>query len=117
MGSVQADVSPGKRLLLPLLERIAQIDPERIYASIPKTNYLKDGYREVTYRELACAVNRAAGWLEDTYGRSSTFETLAYMGPSDIRYFIFVLAASYVGYKVRLQWLLFLPFNLHQIVV
>lgn len=48
-------------------------------------------------------MNRAAGWLEVTFGRSSTFETMAYIGPNDIRYFIFVLAASYVGYKVRTQ--------------
>lgn len=100
MSKFQADMPPGRRLLLPLLERIAQTDPERVYASIPKTNYLKDGYTDVTYHELARAVHRAAGWLEDTFGRSSTFETLAYIGLSDIRYFILVLAAPYVGYKV-----------------
>lgn len=100
MSSVQADMRLGRRLLLPLLEQIAKSDPERVYASIPKTNFLNGGYRDITYHELACAVNRAAGWLEDTLGASLTFETLAYIGQPDIRYFILVLAASYVGYKV-----------------
>jgi hypothetical protein len=100
MSSSQTNVPFGQRLLLPLLEQIAETEPQRIYASIPKTQNFNGGYRDVTYHELYGAVNRAAAWLEDTFHRSSTFETLAYIGPSDIKYFILVLAAPYVGYKV-----------------
>ncbi|MCJ1395312.1 hypothetical protein MMC18_008196 [Xylographa bjoerkii] len=43
--------------------------------------------------ELANAVNKIAYWLEQNFGASTVFETLAYMGPSDLRYAIVFLAA------------------------
>ena len=51
---------------------------------------------------LARAVNRAAHWMEKTLGRGSDFETLAYTGPNDARYMIFVLAAVKTGYRLLL---------------
>jgi hypothetical protein len=33
-------------------------------------------------------------------GKSTTFETVGYIGPGDIRYLILVVAAIKVGYKV-----------------
>ncbi|MCJ1280743.1 hypothetical protein MMC26_000060 [Xylographa opegraphella] len=50
--------------------------------------------------ELANAVNRCAYWVEQKLGASSVFETLAYMGPSDLRYAIVFLAAVKCGYKL-----------------
>lgn len=101
MSTVGANLAPGRRLLLHILEHTAQTDPERVYASIPLTDHPKDGYRDVTFLDLSRAVNQATSWLETKFGRSSTFETLAYIGPPDIRYFILVLAASHIGYKVN----------------
>lgn len=90
---------PFGRRLLPVL--VDELDPERLFARLPKSAHLQDGFVDVTCGTFARAVNRAAGWLEATLGKSSSFETLAYLGPPDIRYGIFILGACKVGYKVR----------------
>jgi acyl-CoA synthetase (AMP-forming)/AMP-acid ligase II len=90
------DVPHGRRLLPVLVD---ELRPERIFARIPKSSHLQDGLIDVNCQTFARAINRAAGWLEDTLGKSSSFETVAYFGPSDLRYLIFVLGASKVGYK------------------
>jgi acyl-coenzyme A synthetase/AMP-(fatty) acid ligase len=57
-------------------------------------------YRKITMRDMSNAVNRAAWWLRANLGESTNFETLSYMGPADIRYGIFFIAAIKAGYKV-----------------
>jgi len=91
----------GSRLLPQVLDDLAASKPERIYASLPKTFNLKDGFRDVTVLQISRAVNAIAWWLEKEIGRSSTFETVSYLGPPDIRYAIVFLAAVKCGYKVR----------------
>ncbi len=49
---------------------------------------------------MSQAVNVMAWWLEKEIGESSTFETLSYLGPPDLRYAIVFLAAVKCGYKV-----------------
>lgn len=96
---------PGRQLLPVVVD---ERDPTWIFARVPKSSTtLQDGLIDVTCGAFARAVNRAAGWLEDRFGRSTSFETLAYIGPSDIRYGIIFLAATKLGYKVSEQyWLL-----------
>ena len=89
---------PGQRLLPVLVD---QRDPKWLFSRIPKSpTHLQDGFRDVTCGEFARAVNRVAAWLDDKFGRSSSFDTLTYLGPSDIRYCMFLLGAAKVGYKV-----------------
>ncbi|KAI9046454.1 hypothetical protein LZ554_009203 [Drepanopeziza brunnea f. sp. 'monogermtubi'] len=103
MGSVQRTIPPGERLLPVQVDELARDHPDKIGASIPKTLDLKDGYRDITYREIARAINRAAGWLEGHFGRNTTeFESLVYLGPFDIRYFILLIAVTKVGFKLLL---------------
>jgi acyl-coenzyme A synthetase/AMP-(fatty) acid ligase len=45
------------------------------------------------------AVDHVAWLLKERIGPSTTFETLAYMGPGDLRYHIVLLAAVKTGYK------------------
>ncbi|KAL8688473.1 MAG: hypothetical protein Q9218_005624 [Villophora microphyllina] len=71
-----------------------------MFALIPKSNDFGDGFHEITFSIFASCINRIAFWLEDTIGRSDAFDTLAYIGPADPRYFIVALAAAKVGYKV-----------------
>ena len=89
----------GRRLLPVMIDEIAQREPDRLYCVILG---LTDGPRTVTMNEFARAINRAARWLEAQVGRSESFETIAYMGPNDIRYSIFLMAGVKVGYKVLL---------------
>jgi acyl-coenzyme A synthetase/AMP-(fatty) acid ligase len=103
MGSITPDSTPyGRRLIPPLIDEIAEHDPDRVFACIPKTTDLKDGFQDVTFADFARAINRAAGWIEKTLGQShdGKFETLAYMGPFDLRYYVMIVAACKLGYKV-----------------
>ena len=91
----------NSHLLPTLVDTIALKDPQALWCEFPysPSNY-EDGYRRITYKELSNAVNGTAYWLENTLGRGHNFETLAYIGPNDPRYPIFVLGAVKAGYKV-----------------
>ncbi len=90
----------GSRLLPNVVDELAQSSPERIYATIPLSSDVSQGFRDVTMLEVAESVNHFAFWLEESFGRSSSFETLTYMGVPDFRYAIVFLAAVKCGYKV-----------------
>ena len=101
---VNGHVDPpyGSRLLPQVVDELAQSNPERIYATIPLSSNLTQGFRDVTMLQISQAVNKCAQWIESTtIGRSTVFETLSYMGLPDLRYAIVFLAAVKCGYKVR----------------
>ncbi len=84
-----------------LVDKRARLTPDAIYAEYPISALTYDeGYRKINYRDFANAVNGAAGWLQSTLGSSQDFETLAYMGPNDLRYPALILGAVKAGYKV-----------------
>ncbi|KAI4200503.1 MAG: hypothetical protein LQ350_003873 [Teloschistes chrysophthalmus] len=93
----------GSRLLPQVLDELSQNQPERIYASFPKGSDLDNGFRNVTMLQMARAVNHMAWWLQGKIGKSSTFETLSYLGLPDIRYAVVFLAAVKCGYKEKPQ--------------
>ena len=90
----------GSRLLPQVVDRLSQSDPQRVYVIFPLSSDLSRGFRDVTMLEIARAVNKLAWWIEMNLGRSTVFETVAYIGPSDLRYAIVFLAAVKCGYKV-----------------
>ena len=92
--------SNAQTLLPTLIDQLAGADPNRLYCVLIKSQNVEDSIQKVTYSALANAVNRCAWWLEEKFGRSSDFTTLAYAGPSDIRHAIVALAASKTGHKV-----------------
>jgi acyl-coenzyme A synthetase/AMP-(fatty) acid ligase len=94
----------GKRLLPCVVdERAAQGHP-RPYASIPRTADINDGYRDISYETFASAINRCAEWLRARFGEPEVEETIAYAGPSDLRYNILALAAVKSGYVVSTRY-------------
>lgn len=90
-----------KRLIPTLLEDGARSTPDRVWAkfSVSNTTY-EQGFRAATYSQMLKAVNKVAWILDQSVGKSNTFDTLAYLGPSDLRYHIVLLAAIKTGYKV-----------------
>lgn len=88
--------------LLPhLVDKRASLTPDTIYSEYPVSTLTYDeGYRKITYKDFANAINAAAAWLVDTLGPGKDFETLAYIGPNDIRYPALILGAVKAGYKV-----------------
>ncbi|KAK7885322.1 hypothetical protein LTR67_010500 [Exophiala xenobiotica] len=89
----------GERLIPHIVDAYAQSNPERAYALVPSYLGGRMEYRKITMRDMSNAVNRAAWWLRANLGESTNFETLSYMGPADIRYGIFFIAAIKAGYK------------------
>jgi acyl-CoA synthetase (AMP-forming)/AMP-acid ligase II len=90
-----------KDILVNIVDYMARKAPRALYAEFPisPTSY-KAGYRKITYGDLANAVNGVAWWLEKMLGKGRNFETLAYVGPNDMRYNVIILGAVKAGYKV-----------------
>ncbi|TDZ67346.1 Non-canonical non-ribosomal peptide synthetase FUB8 [Colletotrichum trifolii] len=62
-------------------------------------NWETDGYRSLTWRQYADGVNRTAYWLDETFGKAESNDTVAYSGPSDVRYAILFAASVKTGRK------------------
>ena len=93
------------RLIAARVDYYGEHEPQRSYASVPLTDRLEDGYREITYQMLASAVDRAAWWLDSMLPiaqGSTPPQTFAYFGPNDLRYTILALAGIKTNRKVRL---------------
>ena len=97
---VLSDIPYGRRLLPSLIDDIAAQSPDRPWVSLPKTQTIEDGFRDLSYQCLANSINRMAWWLENSVGKSEGHETLAYLGPPDVRYYVVCIVAAKVGYKV-----------------
>jgi hypothetical protein len=89
----------GKRLMPVVLDEVGATNPTRLYAAIPKSKLVEDGYLDVTVSDLARCVHFTANWIADKLGSSDEFETLTYLGIPDIRGPIIFLAAVKCGYK------------------
>lgn len=88
-----------------LLFKLAARFPDITYAEYPHTSRLADGYRRITFNEVANAVHELAGWIDHNVGKPVTndgSETLVCMGPNDLRYGMLVLSSVMVGYKVAM---------------
>lgn len=90
----------GERLLTTVVDELAVEEPYKIFASVPKTLTVEDGFQDVTYQQLAKAINRAAWWLKTNIDKRHEFETIGYTGPNDLRYCFFTLGAVKAGFKV-----------------
>ena len=93
-------VKAGKRLLPVLIDEIAASDPERVFASIPQTNDPSAGFRDVNFTHLSNAIDRCSWWVKEQLGCSTSFETVAYIGPLDLLYHILAFACVKTGHKV-----------------
>lgn len=89
----------GQRTLPELLDEKALHTPGHACLSIPLSESCQD-YRDISYVQLSRAVDAMAWWIHKTLGTSNTFETLCYLGPPDVQYFIFSLASCKTGFKV-----------------
>lgn len=90
----------GRRLVPRVLDELADTDPKRVYAAIPKSADVKDGFHDVTVADLSRCVDFMASWLDEKFGRSESFETITYIGLSDLRGPTTLLGSIKVGYKV-----------------
>ncbi|KAM4061584.1 male sterility protein [Hirsutella rhossiliensis] len=93
----------GRRLLVNVVDETAVAEPSRPFAYAPLSSKPEDGWEPITFRQVANAVNHVARLVADTVKADSKdgepFPTLAYVGPSDIRYGIVMLACIKAGRK------------------
>ncbi|KAL8827612.1 MAG: hypothetical protein Q9191_003075, partial [Dirinaria sp. TL-2023a] len=103
MSSIPPPCGPyGQRLLATVIDYYADHEPDRVWVSVPLDDAdLARGFKDITYKQFADAIDRAAWWLEQTLGVCSegTFETFAYSGDKDVRFPILGVAAVKVGRK------------------
>lgn len=103
VGVDAADAPPncGRRLIPSAIDHIAGVNPSKVFGSLPISNTnLEEGFKDLTFGQIANAISGVAWWLEKEIGRSDRFETLAYLAPNDFRYPIFAVAAVKARYKV-----------------
>ncbi|RDL42326.1 uncharacterized protein BP5553_02305 [Venustampulla echinocandica] len=104
MTTLPSESKIGRRLLPVVIDEISTYDPSRIFATIPISESLRDGFMDVTYRDFANAINRMSAWFDHEFGgKSSSFETVSYNGPPDLGYSIMTLAACKMGFKTILS--------------
>ena len=72
----------GHRLLPTLVDEYARTDPDYVFALVPKTADFKDGLREITISAFARAVDEVASRIDSRVGKCTSFDTIAYIGPS-----------------------------------
>lgn len=85
--------APGQELYLTKIDQKAHWMPHHTFARVPHPNWETDGYRTVTWRQYADGINKIAHWLDTTLGKSmSEIDTVAYLGPNDLRY-AFIMAS------------------------
>ena len=98
--AAQGDVY-GRRLFPQVLDEYAESSPCRIYGTVPfHPTDLSQGFRDVTFKDMAQCTNGIAHWLEREFGRSQNTETLCYIGIPDLRGAALFLAGVKCGYKV-----------------
>ncbi|KAI8961540.1 acetyl-CoA synthetase-like protein [Daldinia sp. FL1419] len=93
------------KLLPDVIDEIAATEPNSLYGKYPvdPSNY-EAGFKDVTYRQLANAINGVARWIENEIGRGDPERTptIAYIGPNDFRYTFAFVGAIKAGYKIFL---------------
>ena len=72
----------GHRLIPSLVDEYAKADPDYVFAKTPKTTNFADGLQDITIKTFARAVNEIAWRCESVLGKSTNFDTIAYIGPS-----------------------------------
>ncbi|KAK6221183.1 hypothetical protein QIS74_04912 [Colletotrichum tabaci] len=86
--------TPGMELFVRKIDENAKWQPHHTlvrFAGGP--DWETEGYRSLTWQQYADGINKTAHWLDKTFGKSVDNETVAYSGPSDVRY-AFLFAAS-----------------------
>jgi hypothetical protein len=94
----------GERTIPGTIDNIASSTPDKIWARYPATpdDFQAGIFQDVTFSSLANAVNNMAWLLDASFLQREPLETLAYSGPSDIRYYVVACAACKCSMKVMI---------------
>ncbi|PHH84544.1 hypothetical protein CDD83_1780 [Cordyceps sp. RAO-2017] len=91
----------GRRLVAHIVDQVAATDPSRPFVYAPRSSRPADGWEAVTYGQVARAVDHVAhavaAEVKAGAAADEPFPTLAYIGPSDVRYGVVMLACIKAG--------------------
>ncbi len=91
----------GERLVVSVVDELARKTPERVWATVTRSPFdIAEGFRDITISQCANAVNCAAWAIRERVGHSKDFDTIAYLGVSDVRYAIYLYGAIKTGHQV-----------------
>lgn len=100
----------GRRLLPAVIDQRARDEPERPWCSLPRDDYdLSKGFENISFARFANGINKLAWFIEKAIGKSTSFETIAYLGVTDVRYHMFQMAVCKTGHKVLFSTMLNTP--------
>lgn len=103
----------GHRLLPSVLDALADKEPEKVYAYLPRSQAVSDGFEQVTMKQMARGVNFLSCELYRCLGDADGFPTLAFTCDFDIRFAMMILAAAKNRRKVMS---LFIICNIYALV-
>lgn len=84
-----------------VIDHLGQHNPDGVVCTMPRNlSTLADGFRDLTFGDLARIVNYTAWWIETAYGRSDKQDTITFIGANDVRYLAVIMACNKTGYKV-----------------
>ena len=95
MGSIEPNPTA-----LRSLDSLALDEPEGLYCVHPVSSDPSQGWKNITYADIANGVNRLTRWIKENVASSSGPETLAYIGANDIRYVAFSFACMRLRHSV-----------------
>lgn len=87
-------------VLVTAIEDKVQWSPNQTYMRYPARNWEVDGYRTLTYSQYGDSINKVAHWLDEKLGRTKENDTVAYLGPNDLRYAVLWPAVVKTGRKL-----------------
>lgn len=92
----------GRRLIPNIIDENVRMHPQREAFMTQWSDSLENDWRAVTWKQYANAINRCAHEIDGACGKApkGRFPTLAYIGPQDVRYIVFMVAAVKAGYVV-----------------
>lgn len=71
----------GKRLIPQILDSLASAEPNRIIYSVATFSDSSHGFRHISARTFANAVDKTAWWLLKQIGNPIVIQTVGYIGP------------------------------------
>lgn len=68
------------RLITRRVDELAAAQPFRTWVTVPQSNDIHGQWRDITFHELALAIDGMTRWIEKTIGAGTARETVAYLG-------------------------------------
>lgn len=106
MGSIAENgvEHPSGQLIVHAIEEKARWIPSNMFMRYALEDWEQDGYKTITWKQYANAIDKMAFWFDEQLGKAVDRETVAYFGPNDPRYAILVPAIAKNGRRVSVDF-------------